>query len=122
VHDAISYQDHLRAKLAQLYDFVEVNNIQASRQQKQHFDRVTQPRTFTVGDMVWLSIPTAGKLDPKWEGGWVIQSVQSPITYTINDKRRTKTVHINRLGPRIQAVVDSNVSDNELESHLQWNT
>ena len=34
VHDAISYQDHLRAKLAQLYDFVEVNNIQASRQQK----------------------------------------------------------------------------------------
>ena len=89
-----SYQDLLHAKLAQLYDFVELNNVQASGHQKHHFDHVTQSRTFIVGDLVWLSIPTAGKLDPKWEGGWVIQSVQSPITYPISDGR-TKTVHIN---------------------------
>ena len=35
-------------------------------------------------------------------GEWVIQSVQSPVTYTINDGKRTKTVHINRLRPRLQ--------------------
>ena len=101
-HDVTSYQDQLRAKLAQLYDFVELNNVQASSHQKHYFDQRTQPRTFQVGDSVWLSIPTAGKLEPKWEGEWVIQSVQSPVTYTINDGKRTKTVHINRLRPRLQ--------------------
>ena len=101
-HDVTSYQDQLRAKLAQLYDFVELNNVQASSHQKHYFDQHTQPRTFQVGDSVWLSIPTAGKLEPKWEGEWVIQSVQSPVTYTINDGKRTKTVHINRLRPRLQ--------------------
>ena len=79
-HDVTSYQDQLRAKLAQLYDFVELNNVQASSHQKHYFDQRTQPRTFQVGDLVWLSIPTAGKLEPKWEGEWVIQSVQSPVT------------------------------------------
>ena len=97
-HDVTSYQDQLRAKLAQLYDFVELNNVQASTHQKRHFDQSTQPRTFTVGDLVWLSVPTAGKLEPKWEGEWVIQSVQSKI----NDGKRTKTVHINCLRPRLQ--------------------
>ena len=81
-YDVLSYQDQLRTKLAQLYDFVELNNAQASSQQKLHFDRVTQARTFVVGDLVWLSITTAGKLDPKWEKGWTVQSVQSPITYS----------------------------------------
>ena len=97
-HDVTSYQDQLRAKLAQLYDFVELNNVQASTHQKRHFDQSTQPRTFTVGDLVWLSVPTADKLQPKLEGEWVIQSVQSKI----NDGKRTKTVHINRLRPRLQ--------------------
>ena len=110
-HDVITYQDQLRAKLAQLYDFVELSNVKASGQQKHHFDHVTQSRTFIVGDLVWLSIPTAGKLDPKWEGGWVIQSAQSPITYTISDGRRTKTVHINRLRPRVQPINDNSATD-----------
>ena len=29
------------------------------------------------------------------EGGWEIQSVQEPSTYTITDGTRTKTVHVN---------------------------
>ena len=62
---------------------------------------------------MWLSMPTAGKLDPKWEGEWVIQSVQSPVTYTISDGRRTKTVHINRLRPRLQAATDTTVVDQQ---------
>ena len=49
-------------------------------------------------------IPTAGKLDPRWEGGWTIKSVLSPTTYTISDGGRIKTVHINCLQPRVQAV------------------
>ena len=42
------------------------------------------------------------KLDCKWEGGWEIQSIQGPATYTITDGTRTKTVHENRLCPRTQ--------------------
>ena len=88
-------------------DFVEAHNIQASNQQKQYFDKQTLARTFSVGDPVWLSIPTAGKLDPKWEGEWIIQSVVSPTTYTIHDGLRTKTVHIDRLRQRIQATTST---------------
>ena len=103
-HDVLSYQCQLRAKLAQFADFVESHNVQASTQQKHYFDQHTRIRSFTVGDPVWLSIPTAGKLDPRWEGGWTIKSVQSPTTYTISDGGRIKTVHINCLHPRVQAV------------------
>ena len=97
-HDVHSYQGCLRAKLATLADFVESHNVQASTQQK-YFDKHTKFRTFTIGDAVWLSIPTAGKLDPRLEEGWTVKSVHSPTTYTISDGSRTKTVHINRLQP-----------------------
>ena len=106
-YDVTSYQDQLRAKLAHFYDFVELNNVQACGHQKCNFDRSTQTRTFSVGDPVWLSIPTAGKLDPRWEGEWTIRSVQSPVTYTIHDGSRSKTVHINRLRPRLQTVTNT---------------
>ena len=33
--------------------------------------------------------------------------MKSPITYTIHDGRRTRTVHINRLRPRLQATTTS---------------
>ena len=35
-------------------------------------------------------------------GGWEIQSVQGPSTYTITDGTRTRTVHVNRLRPQTQ--------------------
>ena len=100
----LSYQCQLHAKLTQLADFVKSHNVQASTQQKNYFDQHTRIRSFTVGDPVWISIPTASKLDSRWEGGWTIKSVQSPTTYTISDSGRIKTVHINRLQPRVQAV------------------
>ena len=86
------------------------------------FNKNTQSRIFIQGDPVWLSIPTTGKLDPKWEGNWVIQSVRSPVTYTICDSRRTKTVHINRLRPRLQFNTDVNISttDNQQPPHQPW--
>ena len=101
-YDAVSYQSQLRTKLAQLSDFVEAHLAQAAHKQKTAYDRHTHQRHFKVGDPVWLSSPTAGKLDLKWEGGWEIQSVQGPSTYTITDGTRTRTVHVNRLRPRTQ--------------------
>ena len=70
-----SYQFHLRDKLAKLQDLVESNLVLSATNQKMFYDRKAQPRTFNVDDTVWLSIPTAGKLDPRWEGKWKITSL-----------------------------------------------
>lgn len=82
--DVTSYQDQLRAKLANLYDFVEVNNVEASNHQKHQFDKNAQSQTFIQGDPVWLSIPTAGKLDPKWKGNWVYNTICTEPSYIYN--------------------------------------
>ena len=51
-------------------------------------------RTFKAGDLVWLSIPTASKLDPHWEGGWKANSCKSPVTVEVFDGTRTLVVHV----------------------------
>ena len=60
---------YLKAKLHTLQDFVHASLAKAAKQQKQQYDRFTTPRFFKAGDPVWLSIPTAGKLQPRWDGG-----------------------------------------------------
>jgi len=77
-HDVISYQDQLRAKLVQLYDSVKLNNVQTSSQQKTILIVAPNQEHLLISDLLWLSIPAAGKLDPKWEGGWVIPSFTEP--------------------------------------------
>ena len=100
--DTGSYQRQLRTKLAQLQDLVDASPTQAGARQKKAYDRNTHPRSLQPRDAVWLSIPTAGKLSPRWEGGWVILSQEGPTTYTITDGHRRKVVHIIRLQRRIQ--------------------
>ena len=62
------YQAQLRAKLAELQDLVELNLAEAASDQEGVYDRHSACRSFKVGDSVWLSLPTAGKLDSRWEG------------------------------------------------------
>ena len=100
--DSASYQTQLQAKLAELQDFVECHTTQAASKQKATYDKHSTSRLFRVGDTVWLSIPTAGKLDPRWEGRWVVKSVKSPLNMEITDGTRTKVVHVNRLHQRVQ--------------------
>ena len=59
-------------------------------------------RTFKAGDLVWLSIPMAGKLDPRWEGGWKVKACKSPVNMEVSDGTRNRVVHVNRLRHRIQ--------------------
>ena len=58
----------MQAKLAELMDFVETHMVDAARHQKQEYDKHMGIRTFKAGDLVWLSIPMAGKLDPSLLG------------------------------------------------------
>lgn len=69
----------IKAKLAELQDFVESQVTYAASKQKSTYDQHSTSRSFGVGDPVWLSIPTAGKLDPRWEGGWTVKSIKSPL-------------------------------------------
>ena len=96
--DSPSYPAHLQAKLAELRDFVEANLTEAAHHQKCAYDQRTSVHSFSAGEPVWLSAPTAGKLEPQWEGDWVIKSVKGPTNMEItNRKKNTKVVHTNRL-------------------------
>ena len=99
--ESTSYPAHLQAKLAAMYDFVETNLAAAAHHQKSVHDRNSSKPHFSVGDPVWLSIPTAGKLDPCWEGKWNINSIKSPINMEISDRKCVKVVHSNRLQHQI---------------------
>ena len=43
---------------------------------------------------MWLSIITARKRDPQWEGGWMIQEILSSINAKISDGQRSRVHHI----------------------------
>ena len=83
--DISSYQAHLRSKLAELRDFVELNLSQAAHSQKSFYDNHSQLRSFRSGTTVWLSVPTAGKFEPRWEGSWTVRSTKTPVSIEITD-------------------------------------
>ena len=100
--DSTTYQFHLRTKLAKLKDIVESKLVSSAAAQKKFYDQSSCVRSFQVDDNVWLSLPRAGKLDPKWEGNWKVTAVKNPVNVEISDGTRTKVVHINRLQHRVQ--------------------
>ena len=55
-------------KLAELQDLVNSTSAAATHKQQQGYSRFIKAQQFALGDLVWLSIPTAGKLTPHWEG------------------------------------------------------
>ena len=62
--DPSSYLTQLQVKLAALQDLVHINTTKAAQVQKLHYDKSSTSRSFTPQELVWLSIPTAGKLQP----------------------------------------------------------
>ncbi|KAL5502961.1 hypothetical protein EMCRGX_G009823 [Ephydatia muelleri] len=67
-YEATSYQAVLQAKMAELQDLVEAHIVESAHRQKVDDDRHSAERPFEPGDLVWLSVPTAGKLDPRMGG------------------------------------------------------
>lgn len=102
LYDPGTYQAQLKTKLAELHDFVESNMVQAAHNQKAYYDQHSKQITLKTGDPVWLSVPTRGKLQPKWEGNWIVKSVKSPVTVEITDNQRVRIVHVNRIRHCIQ--------------------
>ena len=72
-----------------------------------------------VGDSVWLFIPITEKLDPRWEGKWVVHSIPGPASYINTDRKRFRTVHVDRLQQCIQPDSDDPQSD-MVADHTNW--
>ena len=85
-----SYSAYLLTKLAKLQDLVANNNNVAAQQQKSHYNKNSVTSTFSVGQQIWLSIPTASKLQPRWDGKWTVQKIRSPVNLKITDGKRQK--------------------------------
>eukprot|EP00731_Ephydatia_muelleri_P002009 Em0001g2009a len=89
-HDPHSYEHTLTVRLAELRDLVECHITQEAQRQKAFYDSTTKSRTFNVGDAVWLHVPTAGKLDARWEGGWTVKEVLSPVNVAVETHHYSK--------------------------------
>ena len=96
--------------MAELQDLVEAHIAESASRQKVDYDRHSAERQFKSRDLVWLSVPTAGKLDPRWEGNWTVRSTKSSVTVEITDGERTKVVHTNRLHRRTLPAVKSQLA------------
>ena len=121
-YDPLSHQGSMRKKIAELQDFVETNMASSAQKQANQYDKTARMRTFKVGDRVWLSVPTAGKLEPKWEGEWTIASKKNAVNYEISDGVRNRIVHVNRLKQRIQPNVQRlHLQQDNQPVCQQWN-
>ena len=94
--------------------------MKVANQQKNHCDKKSTAPLFTAHDKVWLSVPTAGKLQPRWEGGWRVTEVKSPVTIQINNGRKSKMVHSSRLRHRFQAAANSSESMVTANTEPSW--
>ena len=118
--DSSSYAAYLLAKLAKLQDFVATNTTAAAQQQKNHYDKTSVTRTFSVGEPVWLSVPTAGKLQPRWEGNWTVQEIKGPVNLKITDGKRIRVVHKNRVQHRLQPQQHTEEASPETSQTAEW--
>ena len=88
-HDTQSYSQQIQRKLAQMFELVELHLIESGSSEKAYYDSKSASRLpFLRGSHVWLSVPSAGKLDPKWECGWTAtQQIAEQPTVQIKHKK-----------------------------------
>ena len=118
--DPNTYSAQLQAKLASLQDLVHTNISASAQQQKRQYDKHSHVHSFVAGDPVWLSVPTRGKLQCKWQGKWKIVELKGTTDAKITDGQITKVVHVNRLQHRKQPQHDSVPVTNTDASSNNW--
>ena len=107
--------------MAELHDFVESKLALAASKQKSSYDNKSNQRSFKVNNPVWLSVPNAGKLDPKWEGNWKVLALKGPVNVEITDGHRKEAIHVNRTQPRILPSIPMTISNNPIKAtNVPW--
>jgi len=118
--DTTTHASHLQAKPQAIQDFVHTNLTKCAEQQKRQYDRHTFPRSFKPGDPVWLLVPIARKLQPRWDEKWIISKVKGPCNLELTDGHQSKVVHVNCVRHRIQPDQAKGHAITE-QQPLQWN-
>ena len=103
----IQYAERLRKKMGNCFEMVRENLGKEMTRQKRHYDRASKGSTqYQVGQAVWLHNPTkriglSPKLQPVWEGPFVIIKQLTDVTFRIQKGPRCKpkVVHCDRLKP-----------------------
>ena len=103
---SINYVCELRSKFRKVHDIARVAAKKASERQKRTYDLSSNPKTYQVGDQVWLYTPNKKKgLSPKlqrfWDGPFTVLHRLSDVTYRIRKSAQSKpkVVHHDRLKP-----------------------
>ena len=80
------------------------NSTAAAHKQKNQYDKNRVPWTFSVGEAIWLSVPTASKLLAQAGGELDSSRVKGPaaVNLKIIDDRRTRVIHTNRVWNYVQ--------------------
>ena len=118
--DPASYHAQLQHKMASLRDMVEANLIEAAGHQKAEYDKHSMQPQFKANDPVWLSNPRRGKLDPKWENGWIVTNVKGETTVEIAKGNTTRTVHVNRLQHRVASQGTAQAAELQSQERTLW--
>lgn len=97
----VNYILKLQNRLGSIGRMVEENLKAAQGQQKEAFDRKAHPRTFQVGDLILLLLPSSyNKLLAQLQGPYQITKALSDVTYRVEHpdrKKPSQIYHINLL-------------------------
>lgn len=102
------YVNNLKTHLHQIREIVRQNLEKAQTNQKLQNDKGTKPRSFSVGDLVLLMMPSSDqKLLGQWQGPYTVLQKVTPVTYKLEldpNRGTTQIYHVNHLkkweGPR----------------------
>ena len=108
-------------------DVATSKQLEVVAKRKDKWDKKARPRSFCVGDEVWVRKPSLDmKLRESWEGSGKVVKVNSPMSYRVEtEKRVIPTVHIQQLKSyqqpqqvkRVTAVLEQ---DREGEDITNW--
>ena len=94
-----NFCENLKAKLAQLRELVDANLVHSASQQQRFYRSNQTPVPLACGQQVLLDNPSAGKLDPRWSGPWIVKELRGPSSLLLLKGGSEKLVHMNRVRP-----------------------
>jgi transposase InsO family protein len=100
--DMSTYLERLQNALDTAHDVARKSLQQAQRKQKRLYDMRVFDRQYDVGDLVYANKLSrkkgmSPKLQPVWEGPFIVRKKFGPVLYEIQGKRKSLVIHHDRL-------------------------
>jgi len=97
-----TFLDDLKLKLSKSHEIARNNIIANKEKAKERYNIGKTPRTFKIGDNVYLTceatkLNRSKKLSPKYEGPYEIIKIHNPLNVSLKIKNKIVRVHTNRI-------------------------